>query len=138
MKATSTFSPTKWDEKTYEQISPTKKMTKATVEFAFKGGLEGVALVEYLMYYSDYDDRDPHKATARYFGLTRFKGTVNGKTGTFTTEDRGTFEGGTATATSTIVPGSGTDGLKGIAGTATSSATHTGSTYDLEYTLNAR
>jgi hypothetical protein len=138
MKAIATFSPTKWDEKTYDQISPSTKMTKASVEYAIKGELEGVALVEYLMYYGDYDDRDPHKSTALYIGLTRFKGTVNGKAGTFATEDRGKFEGGTATTTSSIIPGSGTDDLRGIAGTAKSLATQRGSKLDLEYSLNAR
>ncbi len=138
MKATATFSPTKWDEKTYEQISTNVKMTKATVEFAFKGELEGVASVEYLMFYSDYDERDPHKATARYIGLTRFKGTVHGKSGSFATEDRGQFQGGTATTESTIIPGSGTEALTGISGSAASSATQQGSKYNLEYRLDAR
>ena len=138
MKATATFSPTKWDEKAYEQISPASKMTKASVEFTVKGELDGVALVEYLMYYSDYDDRDPHKATARYMSFTRFKGTLHGKTGSFVTEDRGQFAGGTATTESVIIAGSGTDALAGITGSAKSAATQHGSTYELEYTLNAR
>ncbi len=138
MKATATFSPTKWDEKTYEQISPTSKMTKASVEFAVKGELEGIAVVEYLMHYSNYDDHDPHKASARYISFTRFKGTVHGKAGSFATEDHGQFAGGTATTDSVIIPGSGTDALAGIAGSVKSSATQHGSTYELEYTLNAR
>jgi hypothetical protein len=138
MKATATFSPTRWDEKPYEQISPTTKMTKASVEFAVKGELEGVALVEYLMYYSDYDDRDPHKSTAFYIGLTRFKGTIHGKSGSFVTEDLGKFDAGAATTKSTILPGSGTGELRGIAGSATSSATQQGSKFDLDYSLNTR
>ena len=138
MKATAIFTPTTWDEKPYDQIGPSVKMTKASVQFAVKGELEGVALVEYLMYYSDYDDRDPHKATASYIGLTRFKGTIHGKAGTFVTEDRGIFEAGTATTRSTIIAGSGTDDLHGIAGTALASATHQGAKYDLEYSLKTR
>lgn len=133
MKATATFSPTKWDEKPYEQVSPTMKMTKASVEFAFKGHLEGQSVTEYVMFYKDYDDRDLHKSTAVYIGLTRFKGKLNGKSGGFTMEDRGTFEGGVAASTSTIIPGSGTEELKGITGTAKSEATQKGSKCELEY-----
>ncbi|HEY6953487.1 MAG TPA: DUF3224 domain-containing protein [Bacteroidota bacterium] len=135
MNATATFTPAKWDEKPYEQVSPTMKMTKASVEFGFKGQMEGSAATEYVMFYKDYDDRDMHKSTAVYVGLTRFKGTLNGKKGSFATEDRGTFECGLAVTISTVIPGSGTEELKGISGKAKSESTHTGSKFQLEYSL---
>ena len=92
MKAVATYAPTSWDEKTYEQISTNMKMTKATITFAFKGQIEGTGSVEYLMFYRDYDDKDPHKSTANYVGLIRLQGKLNGKPGSFAMEDRGTFE----------------------------------------------
>lgn len=132
MKATATYSPTKWDEKPYEQSSTTK-LTKASVEFAFKGQIEGQGLVEYIMFYKSFDETDPHKATASYVGLIRFKGRLDGKNGSFVLEDRGVFEGGEANSILTIIAGSGTDELRGITGTGTYTATEKGSRCELTY-----
>lgn len=135
MKATAATSPTKWDEKPYNELPSPMRMTKASVDFSFKGQLEGQAQTEFLMFYESYDEKDPHKSTALYIGLTRFTGTLNGKTGSFVMEERGTFGRGTASSVSTIVAGSGTDHLKGISGSAQSSATQTGSQFELNYEL---
>ena len=135
MNAKTACSPTKWDEKPYDQISAASRMTKATVEFAFKGEIEGTAFVEYLMFYESYDEKDPHAAIAAYVGLMRFKGTVSGKKGSFVAEERGTFKGGTASSAVTILGGSGTEELSGISGTGTGSATAKGAAYDFDYKL---
>lgn len=135
MKAKATYSPTKWDEKPYEQISPSMKLTRASVEFAFHGQMEGHGLVEYLMFYKYFDKTDPHKSNATYVGLMRFKGELNGKAGSFTMEDRGTFEAGVANSTLTIILGSGTDKLKGITGTGKYTATQKGCECELDYQL---
>jgi hypothetical protein len=135
MKATATISPTKWDEKPYNELPSPMRMTKASVEFAFKGQLEGTAQTEFLMFYSEYNEKDVHKSTASYIGLTRFTGSLNGKTGSFVMDERGSFGDGTANAVATIVAGSGTEQLKGIAGSAKSWATQTGSQFELEYQI---
>lgn len=135
MKATATYSPTKWDEKPYEQISSTMKLTRASVEFSFNGQMEGHGLVEYLMFYRFFDERDPHNASANYVGLIRFKGKLNGKEGSFTMEDRGAFEKAQAQSTLMIIPGSGTEELKGIVGTGTYVATSKSCRCELNYEL---
>ncbi len=135
MKATATYSPTKWDEKTYEQISPTSKMTRASVEFAFKGQMEGLANVEYLMFYEHSDEMDPHKSEATYVGLIRFNGKLDGKGGSFVMEDRGSFKGSQAISTLSIIPGSGTEQLKGIQGTGKYLASPQSCHCDLDYEL---
>jgi len=135
MKATGTYSPTKWDEKAYEQIGSQMKLTKASVVFAFNGQIEGNASVEYLMFYRYFDPNDPHKAVAQYIGLFRLDGKLNGKAGSFVMEDRGAYENGAATSTLTIIPGSGTGELKGIFGNGKYIATQEGSTCDLDYEL---
>ncbi len=43
MHAKSTYTVKKWDEKPYEEISSSMKMTKATVEFEMNGDLTGKA-----------------------------------------------------------------------------------------------
>ena len=111
------------------------KITKATITFAFKGQIEGTASVEYLMFYKDYDEKDPHKSTANYVGLIRLQGKLNAKVGSFVMEDKGTFEAGTARSSLTIVPGSGTGELKGITGKGTSVATPKDCNCELDYEL---
>ncbi len=135
MKATATYSPTKWDEKPYNELLPPMRMTKASVEFAFKGQLEGHGQTEFLMFYSEFDEKDVHKSTAFYIGLTRFTGTLVGKSGSFVLEERGSFGAGTASSTAMIVAGSGTEQLRGITGSAKSTATQTGSQFELDYQL---
>jgi len=116
MRITSTCIPKKWDEKPYEIIENRMKSTKATVEFAFSGDIEGSADVEYLMFYSSFDPEDPHKAKAQYVGLMRITGKLKGKSGSFTLLDNGTFESGAAKSKVTIVPESGTGELSNITG----------------------
>jgi hypothetical protein len=135
MKAKGTYTPTKWDEKPYEQIGSQMKLTRASVVFAFTGQIEGNASVEYLMFYRYFDPKDPHKAVAQYIGLIRLDGKLNGKAGSFVMEDRGAYENGTATSSLKIASGSGTGELKGISGKGKYTATQKGSTCELDYEL---
>ena len=135
MEAAGTFMPKKWDEKLYEQVSQRTKLTRTSAEFQYAGQLQGEGSVEYLMFYSSYDEHDPHKATAGYVGFIRFKGNVNGKAGSFVLEDRGAFEAVTAKSSLRILPGSGTDQLTGISGSGTSIATPKTCSIELEYQL---
>jgi hypothetical protein len=135
MKAKATYSVKKWEEKTYDQISPEIKMTKASVEYEFSGELEGTASVEYLMFYSHADPTDQHKSSASYVGLIRFEGTLNGRSGSFAMKDDGTFESGTAASALTIVEGSGTGSLEGIKGTGMYRANCEGFVFEMEYEM---
>ncbi len=137
MKATGTFRPTKWDEKTIDQISIQQKMTKASVILTFdKGGaIEGEADVEWLMFYSHADEKDQHNSMASYIGLIRFIGSLNGKSGSFVMDDRGTFEAGEAKSEMVIVAGSGTGELVGITGTAESRSSANKASFEIEYEL---
>src|SRR5260221_13025643 len=99
MKAKATYSVKKWEEQDHLLIPSGKKMTKASVEYALTGEIEGKASVEYLMFYSHVDPKDQHKASASYLGLILFEGTVSGKSVSFVLEDRGAFEAGAAKST---------------------------------------
>ena len=135
MKAKGTYSVKKWDENTYEPISPEMKMTRASVEYTLSGEIEGIASVEYLMFYRHFDVNDQHKSSASYTGLIRFNGVVAGKQGSFVMKDNGTFEGGSAVSALGICAGSGTGSLAGITGTAGYRASHGGSLFELHYKL---
>jgi hypothetical protein len=135
MQAIASYTPVKWDEKTYQLISGKQKMTKASVEIAFTGAMEGKALVEWLMYYSAFDDKDPHKAIAQYVGLIHFEGRLNDKTGSFVMEDKGTYKDGEARSVATVILASGTGELKTMVGEAKCLATPQGCSIELNYTL---
>ena len=135
MKAQGTFSVKKWEEKTYDQISSNMKMTKATVEYAFAGGITGKASVEYVMCYTYVDPSDQHQSSAVYVGLINFTGTIEGKEGSFVMEDTGAFNNGTASSVLNIVGGSGSGALKKIAGTGIYRANQQDFRIELEYSL---
>jgi hypothetical protein len=135
MKLTATFSPKKWDEKTYDQVSPHMKITRTSAEYQYSGAMQGEGSVEYLMFYSSYDEKDPHNATAEYVGLIKVIGSIDGKSGAFVIEDRGAFKAVTAKSTLRIIPGSGTEQLAGISGSGTSVATPKSCHIELEYQL---
>jgi hypothetical protein len=133
MKAGGSYTVKKWKEASYRQISPDMKMTKASVEYTFGGEIEGTAFVEYLMFYSRFDPKDPHKSSASYVGLIYFEGTVKGTPGSFVLEDNGIFEGGTAKSSLRIAHGSGAGQLAGIHGTGMYLANREGYRIELEY-----
>ncbi len=135
MKAKSTYAVKKWEESPYEQISTENKMTRATVEYSIQGEINGEAMVEYLMFYRHFDEKDQHNSSAVYVGLIRFVGKVGGSDGSFVLEDRGTFENGEASSTLKIIAGSGTGELKSIQGTGRYSAAKDGAQIELEYDL---
>jgi hypothetical protein len=138
MKATGSFTPTKWDEKTLDQISEIKKITKASVVLSFGEGDEiaGSATVEWLMFYKHADEKDQHNSSATFVGLIRFDGKLNGKSGSFVMQDRGTFDSGALNAVLAILSGSGTGELDCITGNAKYTTSSTGITFEIEYELS--
>ena|SRR5205809_456163 len=108
-QAMGTFEIKNWDEKTYEEIGGGAKLTRASVKKSFRGDIEGEGRIEYLMAYRE-------DGTASYVGQERIVGRLGGKTGSFVLQHVGTFEGGVAKTTFTIVPGSGTGELRGLKG----------------------
>ena len=135
MKAKATYTVKKWEEHSYEQISPNIKMTKASIEYGFSGEILGTASAEYLMFYRHFDPNDQHKASAAYVALLRFEGSLSGRSGSFVMIDNGTFEGGTANSDLQIAEGSGTGTLQGITGTGMYRANQDGFHFQLDYEL---
>jgi Protein of unknown function (DUF3224) len=135
MKAKGTFTVKKWEEKDAEIISPEMKTTKAVVEYAFEGDAQGVASIDYLMFYKYFDPNDPHKASAIFVGLLQFSGKLLGKTGSFFVRENGVFENGLASSTYEIIAGSGLGELKQISGTGHYLADQDGSHFEFDYNL---
>jgi hypothetical protein len=81
---------------------------------------------------------DPAKGTAGYVAIERVTGTLHGHSGSFSLQHSGTMDQGKFQLTVTVVPGSGTAGLAGIAGTMTIIINQGKHSYDFEYTLPKR
>jgi len=78
----------------------------------FTGELAGTSVVEATMFgLAD-------GSAAAYVGIERFEGTVGGAKGSFVLTHRATIVDGKQVAELVILPGTGTDDLKGITGTA--------------------
>lgn len=96
MRIVSTYVPKKWDEKPYDIIEDRMKCTKAFVEFAMSGDIEGTANVEYVMFYQSFDEKDPHSARAQYVAVMRITGKLKGKSGSLALVDRERRRGNTS------------------------------------------
>jgi Protein of unknown function (DUF3224) len=107
--ATATFELKGWNEKPFDEAQDPPKLTRATVTKAFQGDIEGESKLEYLMCYRP-------DGTATFVGLERIVGTLGGKRGSFVLLHEGVFEDGVAKTTWSVVPGSGTDELRGLKG----------------------
>ena len=128
--ATATFEVKSWDEKPYDEMDGGPKLTRASITKSFTGGIEGEGTLEYLMMYRD-------DGTASFIGLERITGRVGDRAGSFVLEHTGTSDGSTATASWSVVPGSGTGDLRGLRGEGGFSSGHAESypmtlDYDIE------
>jgi hypothetical protein len=78
---------------------------------------------------------DPKQGAAGYVAIEVVTGTLAGKHGSFVLQHSATMEHGGFKMTVTVIPGSGTGELKGIAGTFTIHIDKGQHSYDFEYTL---
>jgi hypothetical protein len=104
-----TFTIKAWNEAAYNEMPGAPKLTRTSVTKAYQGDLTGEGKLEYLMMYRD-------DGSATIIGLERVVGTIGGRSGSFVLQHSGTFERGIATVKLSVVPGSGTDRLRGLKG----------------------
>lgn len=124
--ADGTYTMQEWNEEPLRELVPPQKCTRVEAHGPMEGALNGEAQTFYVLAYITKD-------SGTYSGYTYFKGSVDGREGSFVMADEGTFDPKSAKTKWTIVDGSGTGDLVGISGTGGFSATH-GLT--VEFTLN--
>jgi Protein of unknown function (DUF3224) len=126
-KARGTFEITNWDEKTYAGGDNSAKLTRASVTQRFTGDIQGDGSVEWLMCYRQ-------DGTADWLGMQRVDGTLQGRSGSFVVQTVGSFDGGAASGTWSVVDGSGSGGLLGLKGSGRMDAPKGATpTYELDY-----
>jgi hypothetical protein len=77
----------------------------------------------------------PIKGSAGYVAIERVTGTLHGRAGSFVFLHTGSMDRGAQQLSITVVPGSGTDALVGIAGTFKLSIVEGRHLYEFEYSL---
>ena len=115
--ANARFAINSWDEKPYSEGPDQPKLTRATVIKTFNGDIEGEGRVEYLMMYRT-------DGSATFVGLERIVGRIGARAGSFVLQRSGVFESGQAKESYSVVPGSATDDLRGLAGDGSSAVGH--------------
>src|SRR5947209_2262476 len=96
--ATGTYQGKTWDEKPYAEGDGGLKLTRASVTNAFHGDIKGEGTLEYLILYRQSEG-------VPFIGLERVVGRIGDRSGTFVLQHNGVYEGSTARATWTVVPG---------------------------------
>lgn len=135
MRIYGTYTTGAWDEKDIEVFDETKKLTRVSAEFVFTGDIDGLAKVEYLMFYSAFDPANMHASKAQYVGQIRIVGKLQGKSGSFVLNDSGNFTDGVASSELWIIAESGTGELSSISGVGEYSADAKGCTWEMEISL---
>ena len=114
-------------EETYQDLGDGAKLTRAGGTQVFSGGVTGEGAVQWLMCYRA-------DGSARFVGLQRIAGALDGRDGTFIVEANGDFDGAGSGGTWTVIPGSATGGLEGLRGEGEFHAAHgTPATFSLDY-----
>lgn len=98
----------------------------------FHGDLEGISKGQMLGTMSG------EEGSGGYVALEVVTGTLSGKRGSFVLQHSGSMQKNVPTMIVTVVPGSGTDQLAGLAGKFTIIIEGGKHSYDFEYTLGAR
>lgn len=111
LELTAEFEVTGWNETPYDEPAEGPKLTRAVVRKRFHGALEGDSVTE-LLTAQGPDGRG-------YVASERYTGTIDGRRGTVVFQHGGLETGGVPVTFGSIVPGSGTGELAGLAGTVT-------------------
>jgi hypothetical protein len=106
-------------------------ISRYALDKQYHGDLEATAKGEMLA------AGDPSKGNAGYVAIERITGTLQGHTGSFTLQHNGTMEQGKFQLIVAVVPGSGTGGFAGIAGTMKIIIANGKHSYEFDYTLPA-
>jgi hypothetical protein len=130
-QATGTFEVTGGTEDPFDELDGGIKLTHASGTQTFSGDIDGDGAVHWLMLYRA--DKSAH-----FVGLQRITGSVGGQQGSFVLAAEGDHEAGASRIRWTVVGGSGSGALAGIAGSGSMLAPGGAKgTYELEYTLES-
>ncbi|MEU6865741.1 DUF3224 domain-containing protein [Streptomyces sp. NPDC046876] len=110
ISTTGRFTFADWEEQPVGPADSTPRLARSTVVNSFTGGIEAPSTsCAYTITYTG-------ESVGSYTGVELLSGAVDGRTGSFALEQRGTFDAGGTRCTFEVVPGSGTGELAGLSG----------------------
>lgn len=107
--AAATFQIKSCEETPFSEAPQGPKLTKSSFVLTYQGDLRGEGILEELKVHF------PGKC-AVFYGLQRVTGQLGDLSGSFILKQEGRFVNGKVSSKQTVVPGSATDGLKGLRG----------------------
>lgn len=110
METGNTFANTGWEERFYTDQSRSPRHSTVEATNTFSGVVSGEGIVRYAMLYFDND-------RGQFVGLQTLTCSLDGRQGSFTVREEGSWSGSSISGTMTVIEGSGTGGLAGITGT---------------------
>lgn len=114
---------------TNDDIATAATIGRLSIDKQFHGDLEGSSKGQMLA------SGTPAGGAAGYVAIEVVTGELNGRTGSFVLQHVGFMQGGEAQMTVTVIPGSGTGELTGLAGSMVIIIEGKQHSYDFEYTL---
>jgi len=130
LRATGTFEVKMTPQKPEDAVADTG-ISRLLSDKQFHGGLEATSKGQMLGF------GDPAKGSAGYVAIERVTGSLDGHSGSFALQHSGTMDPGGVHLSVTVVPGSGTGQLAGIAGSMTILIESGKHSYSFDYTLPA-
>jgi hypothetical protein len=114
---------------TPQSADESKMLGRMAIDKQFRGDLEGSSKGEMLTAGTDVKD------SAGYVAIEHVSGTLQGRAGTFILQHTGTMNRGRPSLSVSVVPDSGTGGLKGLSGTMTIDLGGGKHAYVFDYTI---
>ena len=129
MHATGDFKIESWDEVACGKSDNNWGFTRTKVIQAFRGDIDGAAAIDYVTVYR------ADKSTI-FTGYAKIVGSLGGRSGTFTLQIQGTFDGKAANGDFVVVDRMATGALAGLQGRGTfHTALEEDGAYSLEYVI---
>ncbi len=129
MHATGSFEVKLTPQQSTSETEPDPTRGRMSIDKHFHGTLEGTSLGEMLT------GGNPAAGSAGYVAIERVTGTLDGKTGSFLLQHSATMHAGQFSLTITVIPGSGTGDLVGLAGSMNILMDGGKHSYTFDYTL---
>lgn len=123
-----TFKIDSWNEEPFSLSDEGPKLIRASVTQSYSGAIEAKSTIEYLM--TTFKD-----GTSSFIGVEEIIGELDGKSGSFLLNHKGSHEDDVAKSSFDIISDSGTGELEGITGSGHYEATHDQSTFKLFFEL---
>ncbi len=115
--AQSAYVLSSWDETPFDELKDGSRLSRASIVKSYEGSLSGQGKTEQLASYLP-------DGSGQFSAIERFRGSLDGREGTFVFQHVGTFENGIVYATWRVVPGSATGELTGLRGEVVFEAGH--------------